>query len=1783
MEPTVVPVGWKRAIVKEKVVYMSPSGQLLQSTEAVQTYLSSDGTCKCGLECPIILDKVFNFDPRVFCKPRTAQEASNDNGLTNLCNHKRKVVAMATWLDSVETTKVEDNVTANKPGPSKSKPISNFATEMQFPNFPASNMLPNSMHPGSMPQMNQMNLMHHIDSIPFDAHMQRNTIEAQQHQMRMLYEFHQQFGTNLKQRKPKNQGEFFAGNQQHMQQQQMPFPGHSVPGMSPPRFANPGMPRFSHQRFPFPGEFNQQQHPGTMANLHSGAIPRGMPQGMMSPPMGNMFPRAQHPHAANNPQMCMPGMFGENVSMYMTGPTSPTFPRMRHPGVRPKKKRARSADQVEVPTTCSPIQHVLCESDTRSMSASNLLSIAARAQLANKQQQEAVCKMPNLASQLLQLPHEELTKMIKAHQEQAKRESSEKSEQSAINHVINQVQAGPTDNPSENPETRKSSVTDVQESQSEVDGDGEMSHQDSEKKTAENPPEGKESLCEPQCKDVPVDQEKFHDSGSFETHSSPSHAKCVSQTSESTVGSPETLAKEIEGESTKNQTMPEEPTKCEKSEEGKDSSLEVQSSKPISNHPMEHVINEEELHRLKMEQQYYHALPGNVQQPLRDGYPVDMMPGVPPRMPVPPGHVVPRMPGIPEIGPMGYPPVPWGGLQNPTFAMHETELDFAPSKKRKRKAKNQRSVSADGLLAHGGMLPHRQMPQMMPFHSPGQPAMSQMVMRNPHMNPPLHNPLQTNQIHEYTPPPHIPGMVRPPFPDQQLVSGTHMHVPQLEQQNINSLPVIVQSALEDAQLRNILPQLQQQRLYMKSTGPKKVKDMLADLRNSNQTAVTSANSDTSSQDVSAITQTISETMNTPSGVPVSQAVGLLEQTVSKETSQPIIELDPLFSLPRDSVKTHNAEDNEPLNTMHCSSSADSLSDGQNLSGLAASEPTHEQYSSTLGDLESEDTQTVEHPVEQDQTFDNSKDSLNNLGVHVRHDKSVIHPAPGDNVEDAQCVSREPVSEAAETSVEVPKESSEAIGNAIEITCSTSPLDKAQEVHQVQESGSPTTSSMPSVSEEQEVATALLSMTDQPLKSPFNNISETCLQEDKLAINPAADISQCEDTVKTLESSIQLNNNEGSTVKKQSNDEVISVVTYSLPVTGKDASSDQVAQVEDSSSNYCTADEVTINIERDVSSSTVALQDQMIRLENTDVQEIENTDIEFDVTRNSNALPMEAACEDKAKDSPQSQGGCSTLCLKVHESIQDSSYAENSELISQADAEDSSKGHTTGIDSVMSGIQLSSEGVKENTSQVEGQCATDTETLEGGKELDFEREKETDSERKTTVENSGLDNQLIRTDLKCDMENAKELCEVEEKCARVSSEEGSEGISSENVDSNERTVERLSPECNVNSNNSNSSDHLIPSEEVCDVDLNSNTKPMEAISDTSDSCVDNVVCDASVIDIPGESVMQSTCEESVPMEVLEQVPVTSGKYDVDMLSDLCEGSESTSPPAPCGLDNELNIEGAKDKMMIDASDQVQESTAFPSEGSDKDVSDAAASSADLLEDVPSSENKTESQERQMRPDFKLDNTAVQDMKPETKCQAIKDGGSGGGGRVALRDSSVNNIQEVVPVSELIKKPADLCDSVTSAMDRSTDNGIVGDEASCSPNHDEESSFSPEVETGDLVWGQIRGYSSWPGKVVSDAEVKGQKKKEEGKVWVMWFGDHSFTQVEPTKLKTLTEGLEAHHKARTRHRTRHRTLTSSLEAAIQEAMMELDKKTEQANEKKRKTAARGRSRLKRQKIR
>ncbi|GAB6019249.1 methyl-CpG binding domain protein 5 [Chamberlinius hualienensis] len=189
-----------------------------------------------------------------------------------------------------------------------------------------------------------------------------------------------------------------------------------------------------------------------------------------------------------------------------------------------------------------------------------------------------------------------------------------------------------------------------------------------------------------------------------------------------------------------------------------------------------------------------------------------------------------------------------------------------------------------------------------------------------------------------------------------------------------------------------------------------------------------------------------------------------------------------------------------------------------------------------------------------------------------------------------------------------------------------------------------------------------------------------------------------------------------------------------------------------------------------------------------------------------------------------------------------------------------------------------------------------------------------------------------------------------------------------------------------------------------------------------------------------------------------------------------------------------------------------------------------------------------------------------------------------GRIAIEDQ---NAFENVPTeattttleSELTQDDSYSVDSTTSGqMDtiigtglgskkrRRRDVSIGIGESRVHPEDDSSSSSPPpsgprSFNIGDLVWGQIRGFPSWPGKLVREDEVKGSHmlKSEEGKLWVRWFGDHTFTQVEPEKLKTLMEGLEAHHRARKKHR-RGRKMNSNLENAIQEAMSEFDKQEE-----------------------
>lgn len=143
--PVQVPIGWQRkAEHGGGVVYISPSGSLLSSLEQVKTYLLTDGTCKCGLECPLILHKVFNFDPGATVKQRTAEDVKADEDVTKLCIHKRKLLAVATLHKSMET---HPPLSLASPGGGTSSVVAVNSTAQRAIRTKAYDGLPNAVGP----------------------------------------------------------------------------------------------------------------------------------------------------------------------------------------------------------------------------------------------------------------------------------------------------------------------------------------------------------------------------------------------------------------------------------------------------------------------------------------------------------------------------------------------------------------------------------------------------------------------------------------------------------------------------------------------------------------------------------------------------------------------------------------------------------------------------------------------------------------------------------------------------------------------------------------------------------------------------------------------------------------------------------------------------------------------------------------------------------------------------------------------------------------------------------------------------------------------------------------------------------------------------------------------------------------------------------------------------------------------------------------------------------------------------------------------------------------------------------------------------------------------------------------------------------------------------------------------------------------------------------------------------------------------------------------------------
>ncbi|KAJ0062900.1 hypothetical protein NL108_008228, partial [Boleophthalmus pectinirostris] len=91
------------------------------------------------------------------------------------------------------------------------------------------------------------------------------------------------------------------------------------------------------------------------------------------------------------------------------------------------------------------------------------------------------------------------------------------------------------------------------------------------------------------------------------------------------------------------------------------------------------------------------------------------------------------------------------------------------------------------------------------------------------------------------------------------------------------------------------------------------------------------------------------------------------------------------------------------------------------------------------------------------------------------------------------------------------------------------------------------------------------------------------------------------------------------------------------------------------------------------------------------------------------------------------------------------------------------------------------------------------------------------------------------------------------------------------------------------------------------------------------------------------------------------------------------------------------------------------------------------------------------------------------------------------------------------------------------------GPMGAEKSSPKSTDTEPEYEEDGRgfgIGELVWGKLRGFSWWPGRIVS-WYMTGRSRAAEGTRWVMWFGDSKFSVVCVEKLMPLSCFSNAFH--------------------------------------------------------
>jgi len=63
----------------------------------------------------------------------------------------------------------------------------------------------------------------------------------------------------------------------------------------------------------------------------------------------------------------------------------------------------------------------------------------------------------------------------------------------------------------------------------------------------------------------------------------------------------------------------------------------------------------------------------------------------------------------------------------------------------------------------------------------------------------------------------------------------------------------------------------------------------------------------------------------------------------------------------------------------------------------------------------------------------------------------------------------------------------------------------------------------------------------------------------------------------------------------------------------------------------------------------------------------------------------------------------------------------------------------------------------------------------------------------------------------------------------------------------------------------------------------------------------------------------------------------------------------------------------------------------------------------------------------------------------------------------------------------------------------------------PDDDDLDNNEEDYPISSLVWGKLKGFDWWPGRISSHVEIGGMEPQDSGALWVKWFGENQVSEV------------------------------------------------------------------------